>query len=494
MSRGASARSASGLRISAEELLISACEFQGEPVVLEPYQRAIMEEQRRFSSALKARRVGFSFTVAARAFARSQLRDNHDSIIISYSKSDAQERIHIARQLYDGLPRSMRTKRLHTDSKSELWFVSPSGAMSRIIAFPCKAARGREGDLYLDEMAHYPDDVSVYAGSLAALTRCPDAQVMVGSTPLGARGRFWEIASKPDRYPSYVRREIPWWLSSALCKNVTRALKEGVAYMLTAERVERYGTEVLRELFLSMDLEYFQQEYECAFVDDSLSYYGYDLIIPCLEDVDLPSKLEDVRVGDGRLVAGYDVGRTGDVSALWMFEQGEKYEPRFYRVLADETFATQEAFLREVLGTFRIGRLSIDATGIGMHLAENLERDFPQVVSEAFTAPAKERWCTGFKILLQNKQVVIPKEPRDVIHQIHSIRRLITASGNVVFKAPRRGKNHADHFWAIALACQREQGAEVEDEGPALVVGRVRLTPKTRQRRQKSLRRRLGLD
>src|SRR5690606_40894990 len=46
------------------------------------------------------------------------------------------------------------------------------------------------------------------------------------------------------------------------------------------------------------------------------------------------------------------------------------------------------------LGTLPVARLSIDRSGIGMNLAENLSRDFPQVVGENFTNESKERWAT----------------------------------------------------------------------------------------------------
>ena len=59
-----------------------------------------------------------------------------------------------------------------------------------------------------------------------------------------------------------------------------------------------------------------------------------------------------------------------------------------------------------------VARLSIDRRGIRMNLAENLARDFPQVVAENFTNEAKERWATDFKITLQRREVVLPRALR----------------------------------------------------------------------------------
>jgi hypothetical protein len=55
--------------------------------------------------------------------------------------------------------------------------------------------------------------------------------------------------------------------------------------------------------------------------------------------------------------------------------------------------------MRRILGSLPVARLSPDRSRIGMNLAESLARDFPQVVGEAFTNDAKERWATDFEIL-----------------------------------------------------------------------------------------------
>ncbi len=103
-----------------------------------------------------------------------------------------------------------------------------------------------------------------------------------------------------------------------------------------------------------------------------------------------------------------------------------------------------------------VARLSIDRSGIAMNLAENLARDFPQVVAENFTNEAKEPWATDFKILLQ-REVVLPRD-RDLVAQVASIKKRGLGSGKVAFDAERTARGgHADQFWAIALPCQKER-------------------------------------
>ena len=46
----------------------------------------------------------------------------------------------------------------------------------------------------------------------------------------------------------------------------------------------------------------------------------------------------------------------------------------------------------------------------------------------------------------------------EMVGQIPSIKRRVLPSGKVSFDADRTNRGHADRFWAIALACQKERG------------------------------------
>ncbi|WP_254360521.1 phage terminase large subunit family protein [Corallococcus exiguus] len=188
--------------------------------------------------------------------------------------------------------------------------------------------------------------------------------------------------------------------------------------------------------------------------------------MPCTTDeLSLAQDASDVPVPQGRLVAGFDVGRTRDRSELAVFEEVEgRFTCRMLRSFEGIPFAEQEAHLRRLLSVLPVARLSVDRSGIGMNLAENLARDFPQVVAENFTNEAKERWATDFKILLQRRDVTLPRE-RELVGQIHSIKRRVLPSGKVSFDAERTTRGHADKFWAVALACQRERVPERRGTG-----------------------------
>jgi phage FluMu gp28-like protein len=445
---------------SEQGFLDAFARYEDEPIALEPYQVAFLQNPSRFRWITKSRQVGFSFLFALEALARCHLRKSHTAVFVSYNQDDAKEKILVARQVYEDLPLGFQ-KKLVVDSKTELAFESngPKKRLSRIISAPSKAPRGKKGDIYLDELAHYLNDREVYRGSTALILRSR-GQLTGASTPLGRRGVFWEIAKEElRRYPHHSKMNVPWWLSRFFCRDLDRAAIEAPG-LTTVERVERFGRPEIEEQFDSLSLEDFQQELECSFVDESYSFYPYDLILPCTnEDLRLARDATDVPSPKGRLVAGFDVGRTRDHSELALFEEHNgELVCRMLRRYEQVPFAQQEGDLRLLLNILPIARLSIDRSGIGMNLAENLAAEFPQVVPENFTNASKEVYATDFKILLQRRQVVLPRD-RDLVGQIHSIKRRVLPSGRVSFDAERTTRSgHADRFWAIALACQKERG------------------------------------
>ncbi len=62
-------------------------------------------------------------------------------------------------------------------------------------------------------------------------------------------------------------------------------------------------------------------------MDESYSFYPYELILPCTaDDARLYDDFTDLPPTEGRIVAGFDVGRTRDRPELAVFEQlGDRF-------------------------------------------------------------------------------------------------------------------------------------------------------------------------
>lgn len=442
--------------------------YDDESIEFEPYQLEFLSNTSDYRCVEKSRQVGYSWLFACEAIARSHLRGSHNSIFVSYNLADSKEKIAYAAQLHEELPLEFQKKKV-IDSKLELGFRSNDAnkRVSRIISHPSRAPRGKKGDIYLDELAHYANDEEVYKGSTALILRAK-GQLTVCSSPLGRRGTFWEIARQEVRpYPTYWRQKIPWWLCSQFCLDINAAALEAPS-MPTEDRVRKYGSPGIVAQFESMPLEDFQQEFEVIYVDESMSFFPYTLILPCTNDsLELAEDFTQVKPR-GRLTAGFDVGRKKDLSELSLFDEldsGMKVCRGLWRY-EKAKFETQENACRQLLDLLPVAKLYIDQNGLGMHLAENLANDYPQVVPFTFSGASKEMLANDFKILLQRQQIAIPND-RDLVSQIHSVRKRVTPAGRTTFETSDSSlKGHADRFWSCALACQKER---VADAKPAQV-------------------------
>lgn len=450
-------------------------ELLSDPAIeFDDYQKDFLEATDRFQIYLKGRQLGFSFVSAARALARSQNLDDYTCIIASYKQDDSKEKIRYAKQIYDSLPDNYKRNKL-VDNQTSLEFVSKSGRQStgtRIIAQGKGPIRGKGStnvlDLVLDEFAFFGSwDSLVFTSAVPVLTRVKHGSLTLISTPLGKAGKFYEIWSEKQKFKSFKRRTIYWWDFSLLCKDVPRARVEA-QHMHTIQRVEEFGTEQLLELFNAMDLESFQQEFECAFIDDSSSYFPLSMVYACVMDDEAEdgkqSEQDRLMASDfstlrdktkGRLSGGFDVGRRRDASELISLDEVENGRIlRLMETYKQSDFDLQERELKRFLEISKPVRLCIDETGLGMDLAERLKKRFgAQVEPIPFTNASKESMAIALHQQFEKGRsgILIPND-RDLISQIVAVKREVTSTGAFRYSVDRNEKHHGDKFWALALS------------------------------------------
>lgn len=427
----------------------------------------------------KARQVGWSWLTAAEAVADGVLNARATNIFVSINQEEAGEKIRYAKQIIESLDQDVRP-RLIIDNRLELEFQNGS----RLISHPCRPVRGKpKARIYLDEFAHYPKDKEIYSAALPATTK--GGYLRIGSSPLGAGGMFWEIyAEKIRAYPGFKRGYVPWWVVRALCRDVEQAIALAPT-MLTEERVRAFGTQRIIEIFENMPLEDFQQEYECAWVDESVAWITWDEIkrnqsedMICLQGAGKESAFAVIEQLAGLVVSGkveqalaggMDIGRTRNTSELYFVGKGstEHLPLRLMVTLDNVEFEDQQAVIDRALDLLPVTKLLIDRNGLGMQLAENSEKKHGvRVEGVQFTNETKELWSVELKVKMQKGQVLMPLD-RQLSYQIHSIKKKVTAAKNVTFDTQANEKHHADKYWALALAvwAAKADGA-VGDYGP----------------------------
>jgi len=446
----------------------------------EPFQLAFLNHRGRFAHTVKARQIAWSWTAAADALADALLVADSVHVFVSINLEEAKEKIRYARNIHAALRPDLRgAYPLARASQTELELVNGS----RLISFPCRPPRGKPRmRIYLDEMAHYPDALAreIYRAALPATVK-GDGFVRIGSSPLGARGLFWEIATESTRkYPGYDGRRalLPWWEVHALCRDVVGA-RGSAPDLPTPVRTARFGTAALVEIFENMFLEDFQQEFECQWVDAATAWIPWEIIQRNQDDalvcsvargvdaaVDaLAAVQRAIQAGtvEGVLVGGIDVGRVRDCTELVLLGKTTtgSLPVRLLVTLERTPFDAQAQVLGRIVGGLPCSKVLIDQNGLGMQLAEQLARQFPGRVEGAqFTNPHKELWAVEARVQAERGATPLPLD-RDLVYQIHSIRRGRSATNTATFDAERNAQHHADKFWAWALAIWAARGPGV---------------------------------
>lgn len=449
----------------------------------EYFQLAHLNDNSTFRIEVKSRQIAWSWLSAIEGLADAIL-EGQSSIFVSINQEEAQEKIRYAKQAIEALPACFQPK-LTRDSMGELQLAN--GA--RLISLPARPPRGKARmNVYLDEFAHVRDDRLIYAGALPVISK--GGRLRIGSSPLGASGVFWEVyGEKLRRYPGYGRKSTPWWLVQAFCINVVEA-KQLAPLMATAERVERFGNDRIKAIYANIPEEDFAQEYECGFVDEATAWITWEEI-KAVQDGDLrwlsamckgsdvsaayaaiDATAEAIQAGliEVTLAGGMDIGRTRNTTELFLVGISTlgSYPLRLAISLDNVAFDDQLAVAAYALRTLPIAGLRIDRNGMGMNLAENLAGDFPTKAQGVdFTNATKTLWATDAKMLTQRKKTPLPVD-RDLAYQIHSIKKTVTASKNLIFDTARNEKHHADKFWAWALALHAATNVPVWDEPPPI--------------------------
>lgn len=468
----------------------------GPVVELLSYQRAAVESEARFTWHCWARQTGKSFTLSLRRVLRGLAR-RRNQIILSAGARQSREvmekvRMHCsALKVWcevhgDGYWRGSSVRRLEARL--------PGGV--RIIALPANpmTARGFTGDVLLDEFAMHADDEAIWSALFPTLLRGA-GELDVASTPRGRKNVFHRLRNND----SFERRTV------TLADAVGAGLDVDMAAMRAA-----IDDEIA-----------WRQEFCCEFVDEATAFITHDLIRSC-QDVRLETAVDWSRLEarHAEIYVGVDVGRFRDVTVVWLWERVRGAGPKSRKVetsksrnietsrsrnvemsksqnvvssmarrsaVADVDFVTrgvvvlraapfaeQEDVIASVLSHRAVRRCCIDATGLGLQLAERLTQWFGnhRVEGVTFTAALKSELAGSLRVTAERGQLRIPADDA-IANDWHALSRIVTPAGNVRYDADRSSGGHADRFWAAALGLHAAEGA-MHGEAGLLTSGPMR--------------------
>jgi len=420
-----------------------------------PYQKRDVESNARFKWSCWSRQTGKSFSKALRRLVRGLAR-RKTQIFLSAGERQSRELMDKARMHCQAL-------KVAADFRDDAFFEGTSFKLLqitlpnnvRIIGLPAnpRTARGFTGDVFLDEFALHQGDRDIWAAMFPTVLR-GGGEIDVASTPKGKKNVFYQLAGNPAFEHDTV--------------TLQDAIDQGLD--VDAEEMRRgIGDE-----------ELYRQEFGCEFIDEATAFLTYELIGAC-EDPQLPRAIdwdaledEGQTPGRGRSVfVGVDLGRKKDLTVIWPFAaEGARLVSLGLIELRNTRFREQYERLSQVLRSRCVRRCCIDATGLGMQLAESAVEDFGghRVEAVTFTNTVKAALAEPMRIKVQDRNIRIPMAD-DVRNDWHSIQRTITAAGNVRYDGDRSSDGHADRFWAAALAVH----AAGDAAGPIECMGGKRL-------------------
>lgn len=397
-------------------------------VQLYPYQLRWLSDRSRFKIGLQARQTGKSFGVSLEA-ADDAAASGQTWVMLSRGERQSKELIEKAQmhcKAYRVAASAIDEDVYKVDDNEYklLQIVLNNGA--RIMGLPANpdTARGFSANVILDEFAIHKDSDKIWTALYGTITR--GYKLRVVSTPMGKSNKFYALWSGANGYSKHFT-------------DIYKAVEEGLPVDIAELRT---GLD---------DEEAWAQEYECQFLDEATAFLTYDLIAAC--ESDQASTVLPAELG-GDYYVGVDIGRKRDLTVVWVIQQlGDVYYTRCVTCLEKTPFPEQRDFLMQLFRHLRPVRVCVDYTGMGGPITEDLQKTYGSAVVEpvTFSNTVKSDLATRTRKLFEDHRVRIPVDTK-IRNDLHSVKKVVTAAGNIRFDAERTKDGHADRFWALSLA------------------------------------------
>lgn len=419
-----------------------------------PYQWRWIQDEARNKIAEKSRRVGLTFAEEYRRVRRlAQKGSLYDAWVTSRDEALAKLFIQECRPFADML-------KVAAEDKGETIIDKEKGVSAFTMAFATgrtlyslssnpDAQAGRKGDRTADEYALGKDQRKLFAIMKPGLKW--GGQLSIFSTHRGVASYFnfllKEISEKgnPKRF-SHHRITIEDAVAQGLWIKIKSLLPDD------DEQKNWSDDDFLQDCRNEMpDEASYLQEYMCVPEDDADSFLTWEMIIACSRA--LPGL--SWRREPGPFFIGFDVGRKKDLSVITvMAKMGTQLVQVDELVMRKTPFSQQRAKLWDVLRLPTVGRCCIDATGLGMQLAEESVEEFGEhrVTAVNFSAAVKQELAYPMKTRFEDRSISI-FDDRLLHADLRSVKTEVTKSGTPIFTTEQGASDgHADRFWSLALA------------------------------------------
>jgi hypothetical protein len=235
-------------------------------------------------------------------------------------------------------------------------------------------------------------------------------------TPKG-RNHSWRIFESAKRYDD--------WFTS----------------VVTADDAEEsWDKEELAKAKEEMPKASYQQELMCEFLDDAMSFFRR-----VDENV---WEHEPKLYRDRYYKVGVDLAKYNDWTVVTPFDLHEMkaFTPdRFNNI----EYTLQKARIESTAFRYNGARVTIDSTGVGDPIAEDLRRSGVNLEPFVFTSVSRMQLLEHLAVMLEQDKIKIPPD-QQLLHELKSFRTKLTPSKKITAVVP--DNEHDDMVMSLALA------------------------------------------
>jgi phage FluMu gp28-like protein len=432
-------------------------------------QAAWINDQSQLKIIEKGRQEGFSFADSYDSVKKSAVKNGKDTWIVSRDEIQARQYILYCKRWANVLKYAATDlgEQIFEDANGKPVKVQvlnfASGASNYALSSNPDAIVGKTGHVKLDEFALHKDQRQLYA--VAKPVTMWGGTLSIISTHRGVGTVFNSIIKDIREHDN----PMGWSLHSV---PIHKAVAHGLVEKINAAS----GRNESREEFLArlrrecIDEEQWLQEYCCIPADESSAFITYDMITSC-EDDSASKDFDWLEQCKNPLYIGFDVARTTHLSVIDVEEKvGDVFWERMRIELRGKKFAEQEFELNRLMALPQVRRCCIDATGLGMQLAENMTSRYGfRVEAVRFSGPVKEELAFPLRAAHEDRTLRYARsEPLRA--DLRGIKKETTTSGNIRFVG-EAADSHCDRFWAKALALHAGKTSGIWGGGKAAILG-----------------------
>jgi phage FluMu gp28-like protein len=424
-----------------------------------PYQQRWIRDTAKLRICEKSRQIGLSYADSYDSVRKAAVKGGRDVWVMSRDEIQAKEYARYCMRWAKILNYAAADlgEQVVDDANGKPVKVQviefASGARIYALSSNPDAIVGKTGHVKLDEFALHKDQRQLYRVAKPVIQWGGTLSII--STHRGGGTVFAEMI----RSVKESGNPMGWSLHTI---PIQTAVEDGLV-----ERINQVTRGTLtREQWLAqqraecLDEEQWMQEYCCIPADESTAFITYEMIAAC-EDPAARQPWNYLLDCKNPLYVGVDVGRKKDLTVIDVEEKvGDVFWERLRLELRGKTFAEQEFELYRITDLPQVRRVCMDATGLGMQLAERArERCGWKVEPVMFTGPVKEELAFPLRAAHEDRTLRYTKDAA-LRADLRGIKKETTAAGNIRFVGEAED-SHCDRFWAKALALHAGKAAAV---------------------------------